>query len=106
MRRLGVATVHEKILVAIERCDALFERCDLRVEVLDHLATVVLLRVEKDASQGRIYEVAVFLWDGGLVGHHWGSGSESVSIQARAMMCTVCSIAHGGAGRDGMRGVN
>ena len=68
MRRF--AAIHEKTPVVIERRDALSERCDLRVEVLDHRATVVLLCVEKDASQGGRNEVVVFLWDDGKVERH------------------------------------
>lgn len=68
MRR--VAAIREKIIVAFERRDALFERCVLRVEALDHGATVVLSRVEKDASQGRRNEGVVFSWDDGQVGRH------------------------------------
>ena len=64
--------IREKILVAFERRDVLFECCVLRVEVADHRATVILSRVEKDASQGRRNEGVVFLWDDGQVGRHWG----------------------------------
>lgn len=60
----------ETIYEMTERRNLLFERCDLRVEALDHLTTVILLRVEKDASQRRRNEGVVFLWDDGLVGHH------------------------------------
>jgi hypothetical protein len=68
VRRL--AAIREKIIVAFERRDALFERCVLRVEVLDHGATVILSRVEKDASQGRRNEGVVVSWDDGQVGCH------------------------------------
>ena len=66
-----VAAIHEKDLVAIERRDALFQRCDLRVENLGHHhATFVFLRVEKDASQGRRNEAVAFPWEDGQVGLH------------------------------------
>lgn len=58
-----------------ERRDALFERCDLRVEVLDHRATVIPWCIEKDASQWRRNEGVVFVWDDGHIGHHDGKRS-------------------------------
>jgi hypothetical protein len=68
MRRVVIN--RENILLAFERRDAFFERGDLRVEVPDYRATVILSRVEKDASQGRRSEGMVFLWDDGQVGRH------------------------------------
>ena len=69
-----LVAIYEEDLVAFERRDSLFERCDLRVEVLDHRATASLSRVrrrvEKDASQGRRNKGVVFLWDDGHIGRH------------------------------------
>lgn len=67
-----VALIREKILFAFERRDALFERRGLRVEFLDHRTTVILSRVEKDASQGRRNEGVIFFGDEGQVGRHDG----------------------------------